>query len=152
MNYFETLPNELIQYIDEMLDYQGLRNLRTTNNQLYSAIYPTTYQRLLNDKLEDLIENIIYSLRTNSYRENWGIAFSYEQYIKADDIHLNDLSDNIDETQVILNYDNYNFIIESSRGDEQTRSITTLEKVRKILRTIITNNYYLYDISGRDIY
>lgn len=163
MNYFSTLPNELLYDINEKLDYKSLKNLRLTNYQLYSALDPSTYQRLLNDKLENLIDDIVENIKSGAYNEDedeedeniYGVAFSYEKYIEADQIRLDDfeeVDENPAESEVVLNYTNDKFTIRFIRQFEEGPINTEEERIKKILRTIITNNYELYDITGRNIY
>lgn len=165
MNYFDTLPNELIYYINEKLDYKALKALRTTNYQLYSLLDGITYQRLLSEKLEKLIDDIVDKLKIDFYHYNgpyadededdndWGIGFSYEQYIKADNKRIYDFKDlDLFDTQVILHYKHSIFTCQFVREVADIPQKISESNVRKFLRTIITNNYVLYMIDGTSVY
>lgn len=69
----ELLPNEVLSEINEYLDFEGLKAFRTTNQHLSSLIAQDEYQKLLLQKLRQLVnskkvsESDVIHITVNTY-------------------------------------------------------------------------------------
>lgn len=158
-----TLPNELIEKIYSELDYDDFLKLPKTSKDLYNALGSYRYQKLLEEKSDDYVNDIIDKLDSQEFMALY--FFKYE-FLKADDNRLEFLNQiDLPNSHVYIfkllspiniykygTFQSFNEVYVSDLENERKLknydyNPIDVSKLKTLLKTIIRTNLSLYIIN-----